>query len=97
MKLTPAYIGGIAGQDVRTVEKLDLSKKEIKEMDDISCCVELKRLDLSQNQLSKVYGINFLKEITWLNLSSNKLTSIVGLQMMTKLNGFLFPLSAFST
>ena len=90
MKLTPAFISGIASGDIREVKQLDLSGKEIKEMDDISCCVELKKLNLSKNQLTKLYGIGFNKEITWLNVASNRLSSLLGLQMMTKVCGALF-------
>ncbi len=91
MKVTPAFISGISGQDVRLVQRLDLANKDIKELEDMSCCVDLKRLDLSKNQLTKLYGIGFNKELTWLSLAGNQISSLVGLQMMTKLNGALSP------
>jgi len=89
VKATLLYISSIAGSDVTSIESLDLSKREIDELDDLSPCVELKRLDLSNNILSDLEGISSNVGLALLNLSHNSLESLLqlsALQNLTVLN-----------
>ena len=48
------------------LESLDVSNKDIEEVDDISACVDLKKLNLSKNKIHDLQGINDNKDLTWL-------------------------------
>ncbi|PVV01662.1 hypothetical protein BB560_003910 [Smittium megazygosporum] len=88
MKLTPLYLSQIIQQPLGEVKALDLHKKEITHVEDISCCTDLRKLDLSDNQIksNEVFnGIKYNKDLTWLNLSKNSLSSIVGIENLQNL------------
>ncbi|KAK9700730.1 hypothetical protein K7432_012051 [Basidiobolus ranarum] len=89
MKLTPLAISDIVNTPLSEVQSLDFSKKEINHIEDISCCVSLRKLNLSQNAIKAadaLSGIQYNSELTWLNLSGNQLESLEGIQRLKKLS-----------
>jgi len=87
MKISPAYLSSlIGGANITTIQKIDLSGKDIEELEDISECVEVKKLNLSKNKLSTLQSIIDNTELTWLNASENKLTNLKGVNKLSKLN-----------
>ncbi|GJJ73444.1 hypothetical protein EMPS_05802 [Entomortierella parvispora] len=89
MKLTPAIISSqAAGVDLQQLKDLNLSKKEINHIEDISICVNLHKLILSHNNLAStdsIAGLQHLQSLTLLNLSGNQLDSFEGVQKLTTL------------
>ncbi|KAG9324373.1 hypothetical protein KVV02_004968 [Mortierella alpina] len=89
MKLTPAVIASqAAGADLQQLKDLNLSKKEINHIEDISTCVNLHKLILSHNSLASadaLAGIQYLPSLTLLNLSGNQLDSFEGVQRLKTL------------
>ncbi|KAF9947410.1 hypothetical protein BGZ72_010575 [Mortierella alpina] len=89
MKLTPAFIASqAAGADLQQLKDLNLSKKDINHIEDISTCVNLHKLILSHNSLSSadaLAGIQYLPSLTLLNLSGNQLDSFEGVQRLKTL------------
>ncbi|KAG0281353.1 hypothetical protein BGZ95_004692 [Linnemannia exigua] len=85
MKLTPAIIASqAAGVDLQQLKDLNMSKKEINHIEDISNCVNLHKLILSHNKLSStdsIAGLQYLPSLTLLNLSGNQLESFEVLNM----------------
>jgi Leucine-rich repeat (LRR) protein len=72
---------------VTALESLDVSNKDIEEVDDISACVDLKKLNLSKNKIHDLQGINDNKDLTWLNVSNNQMEHLKDLQRLRKLRG----------
>ncbi|KAF9179200.1 hypothetical protein BGZ50_007184 [Haplosporangium sp. Z 11] len=89
MKLTPAIVASqTAGADLQQLKELNMSKKEINHIEDISICVNLHKLILSHNNLSStdsIAGIQHLQSLTLLNLSGNQLDSFEGVQRLKTL------------
>ncbi|KAF9967190.1 hypothetical protein BGZ70_010469 [Mortierella alpina] len=89
MKLTPAVIASqAAGADLQQLKDLNLSKKDINHIEDISTCVNLHKLILSHNSLASadaLAGIQYLPSLTLLNLSGNQLDSFEGVQRLKTL------------
>jgi len=86
MKLTAPEISSLTGgKDVTALESLDVSNKDIEEVDDISACVDLKKLNLSKNKIHDLQGINDNKDLTWLNVSNNQMEHLKDLQRLKKL------------
>ena len=94
MKLTPAIISSqAAGIDLQQLKDLNLSKKEINHIEDISICVNLHKLILSHNNLAStdsIAGLQHLQSLTLLNLSGNQLDSFEGVQRLKTLFGKAF-------
>ncbi len=65
--------------------ELDLSKKNIRELLEISGFDNLKTLDLSINSLTKIKNIECLSELEILDLSDNKIKEIEGISTLIKL------------
>ncbi|ORX89270.1 L domain-like protein [Basidiobolus meristosporus CBS 931.73] len=89
MKLTPLVISDVVNTPLPEVQVLDFSKKEVNHIEDISCCVGLRKLNLSQNTIkaaNALSGIQYNSELTWLNLSGNQLESFEGLERLKKLS-----------
>jgi len=85
MKLTAVEISSLTGgKDVTSLETLDVSNKEIEEVDDISACVDLKKLNLSKNKIQDLQGINDNRDLTWLNVSNNLLDQLKDLKRLKK-------------
>ncbi len=57
MKITAALVAQLVGDDITALRTLNLSKKGIDSIDDLSSCVELRKLDLSHNELEEVDGL----------------------------------------
>ncbi|KAF9155747.1 hypothetical protein BG015_008782 [Linnemannia schmuckeri] len=89
MKLTPAIIASqAAGVDLQQLKDLNMSKKEINHIEDISTCVNLHKLILSHNKLAStdsIAGLQYLPSLTLLNLSGNQLDSFEGIQRLKTL------------
>ncbi|KAF9110901.1 hypothetical protein BGX27_005740 [Mortierella sp. AM989] len=89
MKLTPAIISSqTAGADIQQIKELNMSKKDINHIEDISICVNLHKLNLANNSLNSVdsiAGLQYLQSITLLNLSGNQLDSFEGVQKLKSL------------
>ncbi|KAJ1993427.1 hypothetical protein H4R33_000682 [Dimargaris cristalligena] len=88
MRLTPVYLSQQSTTNVTEVTELRLAKQDIDSIDDLSCCIELRRLDLSNNQLSDAEstdGIKLIKTLTWLNLAHNQLNQGQFLRDLTNL------------
>lgn len=91
MKLTPAIIASQgANVDLQNLKDLNMSKKEINHVEDISICVNLHKLILSHNSLNStdsIAGLQYLPALTLLNLSGNQLDSFEGIQRLKTLFG----------
>jgi Leucine-rich repeat (LRR) protein len=91
MKLTPAIIASqAAGVDLQQLKDLNMSKKDINHIEDISTCGNLHKLILSHNKLSStdsIAGLQYLPSLTLLNLSGNQLESFEGVQRLKTLFG----------
>jgi len=91
MKLTPAIIASTAaGVDLQQLKELNMSKKDINHIEDISTCVNLHKLILSHNSLAStdsIAGLQYLQSLTLLNLSGNQLDSFEGVQRLKTLFG----------
>lgn len=92
MKLTPAIIASQATGvvDLQNLKDLNMSKKEINHVEDISICVNLHKLILSHNSLNStdsIAGLQYLPALTLLNLSGNQLDSFEGIQRLKTLFG----------
>ncbi|KAG0053331.1 hypothetical protein BGZ83_001296 [Gryganskiella cystojenkinii] len=89
MKLTPAIIASQAANvDIQQLKELNMSKKEINHIEDISICINLHKLILSHNSLAStdsVAGLQHLQSLTLLNLSGNQLDSFEGIQRLKTL------------
>ncbi|KAG0289163.1 hypothetical protein BGZ96_007202 [Linnemannia gamsii] len=89
MKLTPAIIASqAAGVDLQQLKDLNMSKKDINHIEDISTCVNLHKLILSHNKLTStdsIAGLQYLPSLTLLNLSGNQLDSFEGVQRLKTL------------
>ncbi|KAJ1968915.1 hypothetical protein IWQ62_000951 [Dispira parvispora] len=76
MKLTPAILSEWSSAPISEVKTLELARRDISCVDDLSFCIELRKLDLSHNALSEkstTAGLVELKSLTWLNISNNHL------------------------
>lgn len=88
MKITPAIIANIhKGKAFSSITDLNLSGKNIEEIDDISSLIDLKKLNLSKNEISNLDGISFNRDITWLDVSNNKLETTIHIKKLIKLTG----------
>jgi Leucine-rich repeat (LRR) protein len=89
MKLTPALLSTTIpkGFTIATVKELNLSNKEIDEIEDLSVCLELKKLNISKNRLSTLDSVSFNMELTWLDVSNNNIGSLEKVKKLKKLNG----------
>ncbi|KAJ1652428.1 hypothetical protein IWQ61_007234 [Dispira simplex] len=76
MKLTPAILSEWSSAPISEVKALQLARRNISSVDDLSFCIELRKLDISHNALSHeqaTAGLAELKTLTWLNISNNHL------------------------
>lgn len=89
MKLTPALLSTTIpkGFTITTVKDLNLSSKEIDEIEDLSICLELRKLNLAKNNLTSLDSLAFNYELTWLDVSNNNITTLEKVKKLKKLNG----------
>ncbi|RNA13689.1 Leucine-rich repeat-containing 61 [Brachionus plicatilis] len=86
MKLTVDYLKRETRNfDLECVFVLDLSNKDIDELDQISSCTNVEIINLSKNNLSDLAGLKNLANLQYANLSNNKITSLVGLENLESL------------
>lgn len=88
MKLTPALLSTLIEEPLGEVKEFKLIEKGIKHVDDISCCVNLRKLDLSKNLLkdkAQLTGIQHCESLTWLKLAFNEIESIDFLERLHNL------------
>ncbi|KAJ1908869.1 hypothetical protein IWQ60_011483 [Tieghemiomyces parasiticus] len=88
MKLTPVVLTQHATVSITEAKEFNLSGKDIDEVEDISCCIELRKLNLSNNRLSgsqSTDGLRRLTSLTWLNLAHNELDQGEFLRDLTEL------------
>lgn len=79
----------LGNEDLRSLKSLDLSKKQVSCVQDISQCVHLRKLNLSHNEIlssDSLLGIVNNVNLTWLNLSNNKLDSADFVRKLTMLS-----------
>jgi Leucine-rich repeat (LRR) protein len=92
MKLTTKLISSIYDAPLDSLKDINVSKKEIDSIGDITACKQTRKLNLSNNQLvdeTSITGLRDLPHITLLNLSNNKLKNFTGLQHLQTLCGNL--------
>lgn len=91
MKLTTAIIAEIYGsKPIDSLKDINVSKREIDSIDDLSACKELRKLNLANNMLAddkSILGLKDLEQITLLNLSGNKFKDFTGFQHLQTLSG----------
>ncbi|KAI9246830.1 hypothetical protein EDC94DRAFT_653251 [Helicostylum pulchrum] len=84
MKLTTQVIAEIyKDKPIESLKDINVSKREIDSVDDISACKELRKLNLANNELvdeKSITGLKDLEQITLLNLSGNKFKDFTGFQ-----------------
>lgn len=93
MKLTTAVIADLySDKPLDSLKDINVSKKEIDSIDDISACKELRKLNLSNNVLAddkSIAGLKDLEQIVLLNVSGNKFKDFTGFQHFQSLNGIV--------
>ena len=91
MKLTTEIISEIyQNKPLESLKEINVSKKEIDQVEDISACKQLRKLQLAHNELvdeKSIAGLKNLDEMILLNLSNNKFKDFTGFQHFQKLNG----------
>ena len=75
------------------LEKLQLSYRDICEIDNLQGLKSLTYLCLDNNKIPEITNIDHLVNLTWLDLSFNCITEINGLETLTK---FDIAMSSFS-
>ena len=95
--LSLGEIGTSLSSDLKEVIELNLSGKSIKELEDLSPCVSLRKLRLDENQLENLECLEYCNGLTWLSVRSNRLHSFGPLSRLSKLTVFslLFSFSFF--
>lgn len=93
MKLTTKVIEEIyKDQAIENLKDINVSKKEIDSIDDISACKEVRKLNLSNNELvdeKSIQGLKDLDKLTLVNFSNNKFKDFTGFQHFKTINGKL--------
>lgn len=89
MQLTAKQVSEWCGEAASDVTELNLSGKDITNVDSMEECTSLRKLNLSKNALQSIGGIGSLPSLTWLSLAQNQLKSMQGLESFDKLNGKL--------
>ena len=91
MKLTTAVIAELyKGKSIDSLKDINVSKKEIDIVDDISACKEVRKLNLANNELSdetSIAGLKDLDQLVLLNVSGNSFKDFTGFQHFQTLNG----------
>lgn len=91
MKLTTEVISEIyQNKPLESLKDVNVSKKGIDQVEDISACKQLRKLHLAHNELvdeNSIAGLKNLDEMILLNLSNNKFKDFTGFQHFQKLNG----------
>lgn len=94
MKLTTQVIAEIyKDKPIESLKDINVSKKEIDLVADISACKELRKLNLANNELvdeKSIAGLKDLEQITLLNLSGNKFKDFTGFQHLQTLCGKIY-------
>lgn len=90
MKVTSKQVSEWCGEPASDVTELNLSGKDITNVDSMAECTSLRKLNLSKNMLKSIDALGSLPSLTWLSLAQNQLESVQGLESLDKLNG-MFP------
>jgi Leucine-rich repeat (LRR) protein len=91
MKLTTKVLSEIyQDKPLESLKDINVSKKEIDSVEDISACKELRKLNLANNELiddKSIAGLKDLSQMILLNVSGNKFKDFTGFQHFQTLNG----------
>jgi Leucine-rich repeat (LRR) protein len=94
MKLTTQVVSEIyQDKPIESLKDINVSKKEIDSVEDISACKQLRKLNLANNQLvneKSIAGLKDLSELILLNVSGNKFKDFTGFQHFQTLNGKIY-------
>lgn len=76
----------ITKEDLESITDLSAENKEIKSIEGLELCKNLKTLNLSNNEISDITPLTDLTNLEDLNLNNNKISSISSLSKLNKLN-----------
>ena len=89
MSFSEKFSEACGDKDPKEITKLELTNKEITELEDLSQCEKLQNLNISKNQLTTLNGIENCQQLTQLNVSENNIEEIsTNLENLQKLRVF---------
>eukprot|EP00918_Siedleckia_nematoides_P006446 GHVU01014003.1.p1 GENE.GHVU01014003.1~~GHVU01014003.1.p1 ORF type:complete len:150 (-),score=16.90 GHVU01014003.1:399-848(-) len=74
----------VPGGDISEIQNVNVSKRRLKSVEDLSQCRSLARLNVAHNCLEGDLSFaTFCLQLRWINASSNKLTTLGGLKNLS--------------